>query len=282
MRSNAQVPAAFGPREHAIYFGALGAGKWVLRTADAAALGGVTAAHARKLLHELHRKGVLVRAAKGIYALVPPEALRERKAPQVDAFRVLDQLMGALELRYYAAYMTAVHLHGAAHQLPFHVDVATPRPRRPLRLGRVRVAFHRVPEDRFAGTARLRQSGEYLTASDTELTLIDCADRLDLCGGAEGLAQVAWELAPRVDAAKLRKHATWFDANPALARLGFVLERIRDADARRVQDGVLQGIRARAPRGRRYVLDPALPAKGPLDAAWRVRVNADVLGWRRA
>lgn len=269
------------PREQDLYFALLNRGRWVVNTREAMAIASVSHGHARKILHSLHKRRALVRAGRGLYALCPPGGLYEGGEPSIDPFRVLDQLMNALELPYYAAYATAAFLHGGAHEIPFNVDVATPKVRRPILLGPTRIHFRAVPASRMFGAMRLRQAGEYLAVSDIEKTLLDCADRLDLCGGADGLAQIAYELAPGTDAKKLRQYASVYGSKPVVHRLGYVLAQLARKKPSRVPrplSKVLKPLLGSAV----YPLDPAAGDVGELDAHWKVRVNADVLGWMRA
>jgi predicted transcriptional regulator of viral defense system len=269
------------PREQELYFALLNKGQWVLSTQDAMRVVGIREGHAWKVLHSLHRKGALARAAKGLYVITPPDALHARHRNVGDPFRLIDQLLRALNLPYYVGYMSAAFLHGAAHQLPFHLEVATPHPRRPVRLGSARVVFHKLPPAHMFGTVRVRQSGQYLTVSDAEKTLLDCADRLDLCGGIEGLAQIAWELARRGNAQKLHDHAGAFGSPAVAQRLGYVLARIQALDSTRVPAGLAEALKDFVGAAR-YPLDPSLEHVGETDSKWKVQVNVDVLGWLRA
>lgn len=269
------------PREQDLYFSLVSKGKWVVTTQDVIDIEGVRHGYARKLLHDLHRKDALVRAAKGIYAVAPPASLHEEGEPPIDPFQVLDQLMEAFDIRYYAAYATAAYLHGGTHQIPQSIMVATPDPRRPVRLGPTRITFHQIPEERMSGTTRLRQSDEYLTVSDIEKTFLDCADRFDLCGGPDGLAQIIWELGTKADARKLEKYAKQDGRKPVIQRLGYILAQLAYKKPSRVPRELYKALDPL--RGEKtYILDPAREEEGHLDEYWNVRVNADILGWRRA
>lgn len=269
------------PREQDLYFALLNKGKWVVTSSEAVQIARVSETHAWKMLHGLSKRHVLLRVGKGVYVVASPDAVYEEGQPPVDPFRVLDQLMRAFDLPYYAAYVTAAFLHGAAHEIPFNVHVATTRPRRPLRLGATLVSFHKVPAERMLGTTRMRQSGEYLTVSDVEKTLVDCADRLDLSGGADGLAQIAWELAAAADARKLAQYAEALGKPAAVHRLGFVLSQLARKKPSRAPSKLHKGL-SRLVRKTVYPLDPARADAGDIDPCWKLRVNTDVLGWLHA
>lgn len=271
-------PTSLTPREQDLYFALLRRGKWVVDTQDAIEIEDISHGYARKLLHDLNKKHALVRVGHGIYAVAPPESLGEPGPPAIDPFRILDQLMEALEIPYYAAYMTAAYLHGGAHEIPMNLAIATPKRRRPIDLGSTRINFHGIPEARMNGTMRLRESGEYLTVSDVEKTFLDSADRLDLCGGPDGLAQIVWELARKADASKLRKYAKADGRRPVLQRLGYVLAQLAYKKPSRVPRALYKGLNPFRSETV-YPLDPSAGDQGELDDDWNVRVNMDILGW---
>lgn len=278
---SASTPTSLTPRQQHLYFALVQKGRWVVTTQDAITIEDISHGYARKLLHDLHRKDALVRAGKGMYVVAPPESLHEPGKPPIDPFKVLDQLMDALEIPYYAAYMTAAYLHGGAHHIPRTVTVATPQPRRPVRLGSTRITFHQVPMERMTGTLRMPQSGEYLTVSDVEKTLLDCADRFDLCGGPAGLAQIVWEIGTKVEASKLRKYAEEDGRQPVIQRLGYILAQLAYKKPSRVPRALYKAL-VPLRSERTYVLDPAREGEAELDDYWNVRVNTDILGWRHS
>lgn len=269
------------PRELDLYFALLNRGKWVVTSAEAVDIANVSRTHADKILHGLNKRHALRRVGKGVYVIAPPDALYEKRPASVDPFRVLDQLMRAFDIPYYTAYSTAAFLHGASHEMPFNVHVATPRQRRPISLGSANVVFHKVPADRMSGTTRIRQSGEYLTVSGIERTLLDCASRLDLCGGAEGLAQIASELAQRANGRELAAQAGTLAHPAAVQRLGFILARLSESKPPLASPHLTKQLFKFVGKTV-YTLDPAREETGSIDDSWKVRVNVDVLGWLRA
>jgi predicted transcriptional regulator of viral defense system len=181
-----------------------------------------------------------------------------------------------VEPAHYVAYASAAYLHGAANEVPFNPQVAAPRQHRPLRIGNARLTFHRVADTTW-GTQRLRQGGAYVTVSDPERTLLDCAARPDLCGGADGLAQLAIELVAKVRPPVLAGYLRRLRKPGVANRLGFIFaHRSRRA-------APLQRVLERARTRGRYRLDPDQPRqRARFDPTWRVWVNVDVEAWRRA
>lgn len=266
------------PKEQDLYFALVNRGKWVVDVQDVIEIEDVSHGYARKLLHDLNRKNALVRAARGTYTVATPESLHEPGEPPIDPFKILDQLMDTLERPYYAAYMTAAYLHGGAHEIPMNLDIATPNRRRPIYLGPTRISFRQIPEERMYGTTRIRQSGEYLTVSDLEKTLVDCADRLDLCGGPHGLARILWEVGTNVDPNKLGAYAREDGRKPMIQRLGYVLAQLAYRNRSRVPRDLYQALDS-LQSDNVYPLDPSVGEVDEVNDDWNVRVNVDVLGW---
>jgi len=266
-----------GPLESGLYFGLLSEGRWVVSTSDAARREEITHNHAAKLLHALHRKGLLTRVGRGIYAVASPTSLAEN-TPTVDPYRVIDQLMKLLGIPYYIGFASAVHLHGASDEIPFTIQVATVRQRRPLRVAATPIKFHQVAADRFFGIVRVRQSGEFVSVSDPEKTLLDCAERPNLCGGLHGLIGVSRELAHDLDLRRLREHARRMGPGPSVQRLGFVLMRLRMARKRIIPPEAPAALSLRRKLGP-YPLDPSRPRRGREDRKWRIIVNGHIPGW---
>lgn len=135
--------------------------------------------------------------------------------------------------------------------------------------------------ERMTGTMRMRQSGEYLTVSDVEKTILDCADRFDLCGGPAGLARIVWEIGTKVEASKLRKYAEEDGRQPVIQRLGYILAQLAYKKPSRVPRALYKAL-VPLRSERTYDLDPARGGAAELDEYWNVRVNTDILGWRHS
>lgn len=270
------------PSEQALYFRSLSGSGRVLDKERVKRILAVSDAYAVKLLHKLAKRGAAIKVVKGVYVLATAEAVGQKGPPVIDPWAVLDEVMKRVQPEYFVAYVSAAYLHGAVTEIPFNITVAAPRQRRPFRLGSSRVIFHVVRKEKWFGTQRVRQSGEFVTVSDPERTLLDCASRPDLCGGADGLAEVALELAWKVKPGIVREYLRRSDDEGIAHRLGFIVSRLARHRAPRqvaplirvLSKGVGEGV---------HSLDPGRNRRGArMDPRWRVWVNADVEAWRRA
>ena len=227
----------------------------------------VSPGFARKLAHDLMRKGWLHRVRRGTYLLNPgshgPDAL-----PDTDPFRVGSRLTTP----YYFGFATAAELEGLLPQAS-HVYylVTTSRPG-PSRVGSFRFRYVHSELNRFFGTRDLVRRGVHLVVSDLERTVLDCLNRPDLAGGIAGVSHIIAIAKPRLNWNRFGLYLDRFGNRSLALRAGFLVERIRPA--LRPSDAWL---RRRAARSRESFV-PLGPPKtfgrgGTRDARWHVIEN---------
>jgi predicted transcriptional regulator of viral defense system len=181
---------------------------------------------ARKVAHNLVRKGWIQRVGRGRYLLNPgrngPEALAD-----TDPFPVGSRLASP----YYFGFATAAELHGFLAQASRTYYVVTPRPGRsvwPFAPSFRRVA---IAPKRFFGRQRTTRRGERLVISDPEKTVIDCLDRPEYSGGLAGVVQVIESAGRQLNWSRLERYLDRFDQRSLSLRLGFLIESL-DLSAR--------------------------------------------------
>jgi len=182
----------------------------------------VSPGFARKLAHDLVRRGWLQRVRRGTYLLNPsrhgPDAL-----PDTDPFRLGSRLVNP----YYFGFATAAELEGLFPQASrVYYIVTTSRwvPGRD-RIDRFRVV--RIAPDRFFGIHTVRRRGVELKVSDRERTLIDALNRPEFSGGMAGVAQMFALAKPKLNWSRLGSYLDRFGNRSLSQRAGFLSERIR-------------------------------------------------------
>lgn len=220
----------------------------------------------RKGLERLSRNGQIFSPSRGFYVVIPPEF---RSWGTVPASHFIDDLMAALDRRYYVALLSAAEMHGAAHQAPQVFQTMVDGHVKDRDFGRTRLRFYtsrHVPDSpvgqRNVPTGQLR-------LATRELTALDLVEHLDAGGGINNVATVLAELTP-LDGRQLAELASTRDRSTA-RRLGWLLAFIgSDAD--------LEPLRTIAdPRhGSPTDLRAGASRRGPVDHAWNVRVNTEV------
>jgi len=261
--------------EQTIYFACQRTGVNVIDASVAMRLIDVSRKHAVNLLSSMARKGALHRVGRSRYAVIPPDVLYGRKSYVVDPHQIIGELMRTKEGgdQYYVAYQSAAALHGAAHQLPFVLMVATPCQRRPIELGQARIQFVQIKKPKFFGFQELFYQEARLNVSDPEKTILDCLERYDLCGGIDEAARTISVLLEKAVSDRLVGYLKRMGNQALTQRLGLILERLNTLQA--VDENLIADI-DRQVGDHIYPLDPHGPAGGKVDTRWRIRENIDV------
>ena len=233
---------------------------------------GVSRGYARKLAHDLVRKGWLQRVRSGTYLLTPshrgPEAI-----PDLDPIRVGSHVVEP----YYFGYATAAELHGIFPQASRVYYVVSTARRTLPRLPPLRFQLVRVRPSHFFGTTGIVRRRERIVVSDLERTLLDCLNRPELAGGISGVAQMLSLAKPRLNWTRLSAHLKRFGRRSLTRRVGYLVQRVRPSippPERWVRDHL-------ARPGDPYVaLDPTAgrDRTGPRDDRWHLIRNVSDAG----
>lgn len=257
-------------------------GKAVFTFEDALAAANGQSANLPRLLSGLTRKRWLLRLERGKYLILPLSAGME------GLYTAHEFVLASRLVQPYAiGYWSALHYHGFTEQLPHTVTVISPVRRRDVAIDELgfRCHFVVVAPERFFGLVTVLIDDQPVVITDPARTVLDCLDRPDLCGGIVEAAKGLAGYARRADAqpARLAEHATRLGNQAIVKRLGYLAEQL-DLPARFPDAGWSAamadwqcGLSAGFAR-----LDPRLPAVGPYDRAWRLRLNVppdQLLDW---
>jgi predicted transcriptional regulator of viral defense system len=183
---------------------------------------GVGRGYARKLAHELVRKGWIQRIGPGRYLLNPSERGPDA-VPDTDPLRIGSHIVRP----YYFGYATAAELWGFLLQAGRVYYIVTPV-RTSVRLDHpAQFQFVRTPTERFFGTQEIERRGERLQVSDPERTVIDCVGRPELSGGLGGLVQIMARAKPRLDWRRLSGYLERLGRRSLALRVGFLAELVQ-------------------------------------------------------
>lgn len=174
---------------------------------------------------------------------------------------------------YYLALQSAAAEHGSAAQAVQVTQVMTDRPRRELRLGRVRVQFFVKRAIAATPTQVLAQAHAPLLVSTPAATVVDLVRYASRVGGVARAAETMVPLLPRVERADLERALAGQIEVPTLQRLGYLLERLGHRRLAKVIRDRLQ-----RPLGS-AALDSSVPIgkhAADLDVRWSLLVNATV------
>jgi predicted transcriptional regulator of viral defense system len=263
MKFDASRPRA---REFVTDLAAAGRYDFVSREAQSAL--GVSPDATKLALRRLARQGLIASPARGFYVIVPPEY---RSLGCLPADQFVPALMKRLGLVYYAGLLSAAQYHGAAHHRPQEFQVFLAKSRRPIRCGRVRVAFMTRARIEEVPVQPLNTPRGAVLISTPEATAVDLVGYQHRAGGLDQVATVVSELAERIDPRRL-VDASRTAPIPWAQRLGYLLELGGFAETAASLKGYVRehAIRATA-------LLPAAPHKpSQRDRGWKLYVNAEV------
>jgi len=226
---------------------------------------GASMTAARSALRRLKKKGLVATPYRGFHVVVSPEHQRLGCLP---AEQFLPQLMGHLEVTYYAGLLTAARYHGVAHQQPQVFQVVAAKNRPPIHCGLVQVAFvarHNVAE---MPTGTVNTPRGFLRISAPETTAYDLVGYPEHCGGLDNVATVLGELGEQLDPDALAEIAA-LSPLPWSQRLGYILDLVEHSPrTNRLADFVACRATETAP-----LLPSAKTASARRDDRWKLRVN---------
>ena len=243
-------------------------GRYHFTTKEAAqALGGSIVA-TRAALRRLKQKGDLAAPYRGFHVIVPPEYRRLGCLP---ADQFVPQLMEYLDLRYYAALLSAAQYHGAAHQQPQVFQVMVRKNRPPIACGEIRVAFvARRNVDEIPVVEHNTPRGP-IRVSSPEATAFDLVGYCKHAGGLDHVATVLTELGETLSEEQLVAVAPLSPVAWA-QRLGHLLDCVGRTDR---TAGLADYIR-RTARETVPLDPPGGNGEGAHDRRWKLAVNVQV------
>jgi predicted transcriptional regulator of viral defense system len=240
-------------------------GRTLFTHADVAAITKLEAKSARNLTAGLVNRGLATRLKPGLFILVPFELGRAREYlgnPYVVARELADTP------DYYVSHASAMDLHQMVTQPQLAVYVTSPKAIRPRTVLGTEFRFVRCKaEDVFGVVEHWATKTERVRASDLERTVIDGLKQPEYCGGFTEVAKGYWMRRDAIAVGKLVDYALRLNIGAVIRRLGFLLETFE-------VDAVAEVERLRTHLTASYMLlDPLLPAEGPYQARWRLRLN---------
>jgi predicted transcriptional regulator of viral defense system len=249
------------------------AGKTTFTAEEAQSIAGGEVSNLPRLLSRLTQKRWLLRLERGKYLILPLAAGME------GAYTAHEFVLASRLVQPYAiAYWSALHFHGFTEQIPQTVTVLSPLRRRDVAVEELGFRCHFVytAAERFFGATTAIVDDQPVVITDPARTILDCLDRPDLCGGIIEAAKGMYGYVRRSDASpqRLTEYASRLGNQAVLKRLGY-LASLFDLAMEFPGAGwsdVLNNWAAHLSAG--FVrLDPRLPAEGPYDRRWRLRLN---------
>jgi len=169
-------------------------------------------------LTNLREKGFVQRIRRGVYAILPPDAVGGSFLP--DKFLIA----GKLRDRYYVSHHSALELHGVAESTFSVVYISSPSYQSPFTYQGI--TYKIVTTKHFFGMKKIQYKGEKLLVSDLEKTVLDCIRRIKYAGGLEELMKSLSNI-PHLDYNKLWRYLKKIDEKALYHKTGFILETLK-------------------------------------------------------
>jgi len=233
--------------------------------ADVESITGLRPTSARNLVAGLVHRGIATRLKSGLFILVPSELGRDREYLG-NPYVVARALVGTPD--YYLSHASAMDLHQMVTQPRLTIFVTSPKAVRPRAVLGTEFRFVRCkPQDMFGVVTHRATKSEQVRVSDLERTVLDGLNQPEHCGGITEVAKGYLMRRDAIDPAKIIEYALRLGVGAVTRRLGYLLEIFEASTPAGLQ-------RLRAELTPSYaLLDPLLPAEGPYDGRWRLRVN---------
>ena len=233
---------------------------------DAMALLSLDIDRARRFLAYLVNRGWLARVRRGLYIIVPLDALHPaqwREDPWVVAAKVFAP--------FYIGGWSACEYWNLTEQI-FHETVVVSGHR--LRRRRVEIQgahflIKGVAKDKIFGTSVVWRGQTRVHLSDPTRTIVDILDDPGIGGGMRHIAEIlnTYLTSDRRDDSRLLEYANRLGNRAVFKRLGYLLQtlgvvapNIVDACAREKSSGIV-------------LLDPTAPRKGRILRRWNLQIN---------
>jgi len=235
--------------------------------ADVRAITGLRPASARSLLSKAQARGLVTRLKPGLFNLVPFELGRATEHVANPYLVGRDLVAGA---PYFISHGSAFELHRMVTQPQLTITVSSARRILPRVVRGYSFRFILVPPERFFGVTQIWITKEQsVSVSDPERSIIDGLRHPRHVGGVTEVAKALWMCREKIDTTRLVDYALRFDVGAVMRRLGFLLDFYRLAD-----DETLAPLLVRIST-EYQLLEPLLPATGPMQRRWRLRLNIE-------
>ena len=244
-------------------------GRFTFTTAEARAQqSGVSTAGTAAAIDRAKADRIIVSPIRGFHVVLP---LEDRGAGTPSWRLFLDPLMTHLATPYYVGLLTAAAIHGASAQAAQAVQVVTPGPRRPVRVGRLAIEFVVRRSAAQAPVELITTPSGRVRVASPEVVGLDLVRYPTHAGGWGNVLTVLRDLSPSMLRTGMRKAFAIEPSTPDLQRLGHLLGRVGADDVATVVADELKGRRTSwvslSPG------DPAAPGPVERDPRWRVVVN---------
>lgn len=220
-------------------------------------------------LYRLKLKNKIVQIRKGFYTILPAEYSRYGVIP---SNMYLDDMMHALNKKYYLGLISAAAIHGASHQQSMETFIITEKPAlRDIKNKKLKINFLVKNEWNVEDILKVKTEAGYINVSSPELTALDLLYYVDKLG-MNRVITILKELVEVIKPNSLAKTAKNYSQIAAVQRLGYLLEYELGND--KLSQVIYSTIADK--KGINIPLMPGKNKKGTANSKWRIINNIKI------
>jgi predicted transcriptional regulator of viral defense system len=221
----------------------------------------------KKLMHDMIKRGLLLRLKEGVYWIIPYEQDPNTYFP--NWHQVAQYLVGDAE--HYIGYYSAMEVHSLITQPSLIERIVVNQQIKPsiLEIQGIKFQFiYHNPRHFFGGKKIWVDSFNKVNCSDLEKTFVDGLYKPDYSGGIVEIAKALYKSKDKIDYQKLFQYCERFKAQSVIKRLGFLLDLL---EINNPISGDLQRIKSNS----FILLEPSFEKKGKWIHKWNVLQNLE-------
>jgi len=196
-------------------------GKYFFTQDEASTSLGITKSALNSSLRRLKAKNEIASPLKGFFMIIPPE-YRSLGALPPEEF--IDDLMRYLNLPYYVGLQSAAQYYGAAHQKPQSLQVITPKARREIRIGKIKIVFITKSDAAVTSTRQFNTPRGFIRVATPEQLAADLVTFSHQAGGISEAYNTLSELSESLKLDEFVQAIQHVKKAPPLQRLGYFFD----------------------------------------------------------
>lgn len=224
----------------------------------------------KSALKRLKKKQEIASPLQGFFIIVPPEYESLQSLPPE---QFIDGLMRHLNRPYYVGFISAAQFYGAAHQKPQTFQVVTPKARRDLQVGRVKISFTMKSGAEQSTTRQFNTPRGFVRVADPSTIAIDLVLFPQKAGGISAVFEIISDLSEHLNIEFLKKEIFQVKQAPPLQRLGYFFEILNLENLAQLCEEQLK----KQIYVRKTLLDPQEKPEGALlNSRWHLIINTEL------
>jgi predicted transcriptional regulator of viral defense system len=220
-----------------------------------------------KMLHDMSKRGLLMRLKTGVYYIIPYE--QEAATFMPDWHLIAQYLVG--EAKYYIGYYSAMQVQSLITQPALKEQIVVDRQILPasIKIKNTQFQFIYHNEKHFFGSKKMWiDSFNKVDCSDLEKTIVDALFKPEYAGGISQIAKSIHKKKSELDLDKLGQYVHRFDSLSVAKRLGYLLELLE------VQNPLVETLQL-IKTSSYFTLEPSYPKTGKRLKRWSIIENIE-------